>query len=83
MTAASIGRIVSRHSKRRDVGIGSSSQVWGSDSVKISRTVVSEAGVKDKSGLPLKGLPRECAAQGCESRSDRMLLILLRASKSE
>ena len=45
--------------------------------------MVSEAGVKDKSGSPLKGLPRECGAQGCESRSDRMLLILLRASKSE
>ena len=44
-------------SNRREVGIGSSSNVLGADLFKNSRTVVSETVVKDKSGLPLKGLP--------------------------
>ena len=38
---------------------------------------------KTKSGSPLKGWPRGYGAQACESRSNRMLLILLRAGKSE
>ena len=39
MTAVSVGRIVSRHSNRREEGTGSTSQVFGADFFKISRTV--------------------------------------------
>ena len=39
MTAVSVGRIVSRHSNRREEGMGSRSQVLGADLLKISRTV--------------------------------------------
>ena len=65
MTAVSVGRIVSRHSNRREEGMGSRSQVLGADLLKISRTVFffPETGVKDRSGLPLKGLPKGCEAQ--------------------
>ena len=38
MTAVSVGRIVSRHSNRREEGIGSRLQVLGADLFKISRT---------------------------------------------
>ena len=76
MTAVSVGRIVLRHSNRIEEGIGSRSRVLGADLFKISRTVFLETGMKDSSGTPLKGLSKECEAQGCESRSDQILLIL-------
>ena len=55
-------RIVSRHSNRREEGIGSRSQVL----LKISLTVCffsPEIGMKDRSGTPPKGLPKECEAR--------------------
>ena len=70
MTAVNVGRIVSQE------GTGSSSLVLGAYLFKISRTVFLETGMKDSSGTPLKGLSKECEAQGCESRSDQILLIL-------
>ena len=76
MTGVCVGRIVSRHLNRREEGTGLRSQVLGADLFKISRTVFSETGMKDSSGTPLKGLPKDCEAQGCESRSDQILLIL-------
>ena len=39
MTAVGVGSIVSRHSNRREEGIGSRSQVFGADLLKISRTI--------------------------------------------
>ena len=64
MTAVSVGRIVSRHSDRREEGIGSRLQVLGANLFKILRTFFSETGMKDRSSTPLKGLPKECEAQG-------------------
>ena len=64
MTAVTVGRIVSRHSNRREEGIGSRSQVLGADLFKISQTVFLETGMKDSSGTPLKRLPKECEAHG-------------------
>ena len=63
MTAVSVGRIVSRHSNRREEGIGSRSQLLGAYLFKISRTAFSETGMKDSSGTQLKGLPKECKEQ--------------------
>ena len=39
MTAACVGRIVSRHSNKREEGMGLRSQVLGADLFKILRTV--------------------------------------------
>ena len=67
VTAVSVGRIVSRHSNRREEGIRPRSQVLGSDLLKISWTVFFfylETGVKDRNGSLLKGLPKGCEAQG-------------------
>ena len=61
--AVSVGRIVSRHSNRREESIRSRSQVFGADLFKIAQTVFSETGMKDSSGTPLKGLPKECEAR--------------------
>ena len=61
-----VGKIVLRHSSRREEGMGSSSQVLGADLFKISWTFFSETGVKDWSGRPLKGWPKGCEALGWE-----------------
>jgi len=92
MIAVNVGMTVSRDSKRWNgsVAIAPSSQVWSADLFKISRTVVSETGVKDKRCLPLKSLSRGCGAQryGCGAqtwvpRPDRILLILFRKNSED
>ena len=49
---------------------------WGQICSRFHGQFFLETGMKDSSGTPLKGLSKECEAQGCESRSDQILLIL-------
>ena len=67
---------MSRHSTRRGVGIGSSSQVLGADFLISSETVEVVTGLNERSGSPLKGLPTGCDTAGMESSSFLRLWIL-------
>ena len=72
-----VGSTMSRHSMSREVGIGSSSQVFGAELCANLRTAFSETGSRNVSGFPVIHLPKD-GSEDCGPDSFRIFTCLFK-----